>query len=125
MFLCLTLPPQSVGLDRMLLALTSTVTLGSRSHRTDDLIFLFHDSESCSYHLLLWLVSWLNCCWSLPAQSFLASGLIVINDQDLCSLLDMSVFSSGTFSLMKEGVGFSVYALCLLRCSFSTSSLTD
>jgi hypothetical protein len=50
MFPCLMVPVLNgsflVGLFKLLLALTSTVILGSRSHRTHDHIFLFHDSES-------------------------------------------------------------------------------
>jgi hypothetical protein len=87
---------------------------------------------SCPYWLMtvsqlsqLWLlsqvVSQLNCCRPLPAQSFLASGLVHIYDQDFCSLLGIYVFSSGASSLMREGVGFSVYVLYLLHHSFSMS----
>jgi hypothetical protein len=42
----------------------------------------------------LWVLR-LNCCWSLPVKSFLASGLIEIYEQDFCSVLDMYVFRSG------------------------------
>jgi hypothetical protein len=50
----------------------------------------------------------LNFCWPLPAQSFLASGLVEIYDQVFCSLLDRYVFGSGASPSMRGGVGVSV-----------------
>jgi hypothetical protein len=50
----------------------------------------------------------LNNCLFSPAQSFLASGLLEIHDQDFCSLLDMYLFRNGASSSAKEGVGLSV-----------------
>jgi hypothetical protein len=49
----------------------------------------------------------LICCWASPAQSFLASDLVAIYDQDFCSLLDMYGFRSGGL-LFDEGRGRSV-----------------
>jgi hypothetical protein len=49
----------------------------------------------------------LYCCWPSPAQSLLASSLVDIYEQDLCSLLDMSVFRSAVSFSTRGGVGFS------------------
>jgi hypothetical protein len=67
---------------------------GSRDH------FLLHSVQNGS-------VGRLNCCWPSPAQSFLASGLVEIYEQDFCSPLDMYVFRNGASSLMRGGVGLS------------------
>jgi hypothetical protein len=45
----------------------------------------------------------LNCCWSSLPQSFLASDLVEIHDQDFCSLLHMYGF------LFDEAAGRVVY----------------
>jgi hypothetical protein len=56
---------------------------------------------------MLWM-SRLTGCWPSPAQSFLASGLVEIYDELVCSLLDMYVVRGGAYSLTREGVGLSV-----------------
>jgi hypothetical protein len=55
-----------------------------------------------------------------PAQSFLASALVEIYEQDFCSVLYMYMLRNGASSLMRGGV-LSVEALLLLHHSFSTS----
>jgi hypothetical protein len=47
-----------------------------------------------------------NCCWSSPAQSFLASGLVEIYDQGFCSLQKLYVFRSGAYLWRGEGSVF-------------------
>jgi hypothetical protein len=44
-----------------------------------------------------------NCCWSSPAQSFLASDLVEIYDKEFCSILHMYVFTSEASSSTKGG----------------------
>jgi hypothetical protein len=80
----------SVMTATCLQALTSTVILGSKSHWTHDLILRsdsFGSLPDCSFAVHSWLVGQSNCCWPSPAQSFLASSLIKIYEQDFCSLL--------------------------------------
>jgi hypothetical protein len=67
-------------LGKFLLVLASTIILGSEFHGTHDHILLSHDSGS---HATLSLprLGWVNCCWPLPAQSFLVlspTGLMTI-----------------------------------------------
>jgi hypothetical protein len=46
-----------------------------------------------SQHMLVsTLLGRINYCWSSPAQTFLASGLLETFDKVFCSLLDMYVF---------------------------------
>jgi hypothetical protein len=45
----------------------------------------------------------LNCCWSSPAQPFLASSLVETYDEVFCSLLDMYVFRGGAYSSTRGG----------------------
>jgi hypothetical protein len=66
-------------------------------------------------------VSRLNCCWSSPAQSFLASGLVETFDQDFLSLSwTCTCLRNGASSRTSGGVGLSVEALRLLHRSLST-----
>jgi hypothetical protein len=61
-------------LGNLLLALTSTVILGSVSRGTHDHILLPHDSGSCEKFpfFSLCLVDGVNCCW--PIASIVISG---------------------------------------------------
>jgi hypothetical protein len=54
----------------LLLAFTITVILGSGPHRNHDHIFMFLHSGLWDYSLVGFQFR-INCCWSLPAQSFL------------------------------------------------------
>jgi hypothetical protein len=65
-------------------------------------------------------VGQLNCLWSSPAKSLLASALVENCEQRFCSLLDMYVFRSGTFR-RKEG---SVFLSRRCVCCTAVSSLT-
>jgi hypothetical protein len=68
-----------------------------------------------SYPTSMLSVGLLNCCWSSPAQSVLASGLVEIYDQDLYSLLDMYVYRSGASSSTKGEVSQLLIILPLLE----------
>jgi hypothetical protein len=89
--------PTNCWLGKLLLALTSTVILDSKSHGTHDLILLSDGSNSLQIGrsgLLL-----------LAFASTVTRGFIVleIRDQDFYSLLDMSVFRNGASPSTREG----------------------
>jgi hypothetical protein len=51
----------------------------------------------------------LNCCWSSPAQSFLASGLVQTFDQDFFSVLDMYMFEKWGLLRVRVTLRVAVY----------------
>jgi hypothetical protein len=96
------------GTGKLLLALASKVILGSEP-RTHENILLFHYlgvlSIPCFYRKLIGRV---DCRWPSPVQSFLASGLVDINEQYF-SLLHMYWFRNCASSTRGGGL------ICLCR----------
>jgi hypothetical protein len=103
-----------IGSGKLLLALASTVILGSGSSGTHGHILLYHYSRT--------LASWLsrlnvycassslfNWCWSSPAQSFLVSGHVGTHFQVRSN--SVYVFRKGSLLFdERKGVGLSEHA---------------
>jgi hypothetical protein len=67
----------------------------------------------------LWSIGQLNCCWPLPPQSFLASSLAKIHEQDLCSLIDACVSEVG--SPLRKGEGSVFLCRHYVYCTIGNS----